>query len=74
MKKIAHELHIVKELAEAQKIEVKILKKQLKELKLKFAKLEKEIDLLEGKKQDFCQDLGKGTPAKEKNQARLTEW
>lgn len=70
MKEIAYELQIVKGLAEAQKIELEVLKKQLEEIKLKSAKLEGEINLLKAKEQDFSQDLGKATLAKGKNQAR----
>ena len=60
-------------MAEAQKVEIEILKKQLQEVEMKPDMLEKELDLLRAKKQKSGQHLGKhlmGT----KNCARLSTW
>ena len=73
MKEVALELQIVKELAEAQRVEVEGLKGQLQEMELKSASLEKEIGLLKAKEQESGQQLGKGMPAMGKNQTQPTK-
>ena len=73
MKEVALELQTVKELAEAQRVEVEGLKGQLQEMELKSASLEKEIGLLKVKEQESGQQLGKSNPAMRKNQTQPTE-
>lgn len=71
MQKVLQKLENVREVVEAQKIEIEMLKKQLQELEMKLDILEKKLGLLRTKKQKSSQQLAKlllGT----KNQAQLS--
>lgn len=70
MQKVAQELQSVIELAEAQQVEIKILKKQLEEIRLKSETLERELGFFRAKEQKSSQYLGKDA-SEIKNQAQL---
>ena len=70
IQKVVQKLESVKKVAEAQKIEMEILKRQLQEVKMKLDTLEKKFGLLRTKEQKSGQQLGKPLPGS-KNQAQL---
>ena len=51
MQEVAQELQSVKESAEAQQLEIEILKRQLEEMEVKSATLERELGFLRAKEQ-----------------------
>ena len=71
MQKVMQGLQSVKELAETQKVEMKMLKRQLQEVEMKSDTFEKELGFLRAKEQKSGQQLDK--PSLEtKNQAQLS--
>ena len=71
MQEVAQKLESVREVAEAQKVEMEMLKRQLQEVEMKSDTLEKELGLLRTKEQKSGQQLGKPSPGT-KNQAQLS--
>ena len=71
MQEVAQELQSVKESAEAQKVEMEIMKKQLQEMEVKTDTLERELGFLKAKEQKSGQQPGKQASGM-KNQAQLT--
>ena len=71
MKEVALELQTVKELAEAQRVEMKLLKEQVQEMEIKSETLERELGVLKAKEQKLGQHPGKYAPAM-KNPAQPT--
>ena len=59
MKKIVLQLQVAKEVAEAQKVEITFLKKQLQEIEAKSEMLERELEVFRAKKQNSGQHPSK---------------
>ncbi len=73
MEEVAHELQIIKESAEAQKIEVEVVKEQLQEMEAKSIRLEKEIGLFKAKEQKLGQNRSKDMSAIRKTRPNSQE-
>ena len=71
MQEVAQELQSVKESAEAQQVEIEILKRQLEEMDVKSETLERELGFLRAKEHKSGQHPGKHAPGM-KNQAQPT--
>lgn len=74
MQEVALELQAIKESRKAQKtsfrVEMKVVREQLRQIEVKSAELEKEIGLFKAKEQTWGQHLGKDAPAIKKNQVQ----
>ena len=59
IQEVVQELQSIKKLVKAQKIEIKMLKRQLQEVEIKSNIMEKELSLFKVKEQKLGQQLGK---------------